>query len=374
MVTFDFHPTLGGIQTRVKSYVRNLVNAKNQVILVHLLNPRVLQKHFGLVNPRKVQPQMFLGATVLRFPSRVKYIFQVFFAVIGAIKKTEVDVIHVISGGTTPIGLLFLFYGKMRGIRTGVSFYGKDILSSKHNLLDILIMRFSMFLSSRIGVNSRSTSKLIPKIFRNKTSILYPGVDTRALKSIRKAKEAPNNEKVILFVGRLVWRKSVHELLLAFQMVLKEISGAKLVIVGDGLQRKALEKLSRKLGVQSKVEFTGFLEGKELWERYNQCDIFVMPSKDNRGDTEGFGMVFLEAGLFKKPSIGTWCGGIPEAVLNNTTGLLIQQGDVEALKDAIKLLLTNSELAERLGRNAYNRIMAEFTWEKATGRLLNMYH
>lgn len=374
MVTFDFHPTVGGIQTRTKNYVRNLSKMKNEVILVHLLNPRVLQTYFGsLPQGVKVRGEKYLGATVYRYPSRVKFLFQVFFNVTRTLRNTPIDVIHVVSGGTTPIGLLFLFYGKIKGIKTGVSFYGKDILSSKHNLLDILIMRFSMFFADRIGVNSRATSRLILKMFRNKVSILYPGVDVQALKPFESQKRVDKKEKVILFVGRLVWRKSVHELLQAFKLVLREVPKAKLIIVGDGIQREALLKLTKKLGIQSKVEFTGFLVGEELWKKYHECDIFVMPSKETGMDTEGFGMVFLEAGLLKKPSIGTWCGGIPEAVIHEKTGILISQGDVRALKDAIQLLLTNENLAEKLGQNAYNRVVSEFTWEKATLRLLKMY-
>jgi glycosyltransferase involved in cell wall biosynthesis len=374
MITFDFHPTVGGIQTRTENYVRNLTKMKHEVILVHLLNPRVLQTYFGSLPVRnKVRGEKYLGATVYRYPSRVKFLFQVFSNVTRTVKSTSIDVLHVISGGTTPIGLLFLFYGKIKGVKTAVSFYGKDILSSKHNLLDILIMRFSMFLADNIGVNSRATSRLIPKMLRNKVSILYPGVDIRALKLSESQRRVNEEGKRILFVGRLVWRKSVHELLQAFKLVLREVPNAKLIIVGDGIQKESLLKLAKKLDIQSKVEFTGFLIGDDLWNKYNECDVFVMPSKEVRMDTEGFGMVFLEAGLFKKPSIGTWCGGIPEAVLHEKTGILVPQSNVKALKDAIQLLLTNDDLAEKLGQNAYDRVVSEFTWEKATLRLLKMY-
>ena len=87
MVTFDFHPTVGGIQTRTKYYVRNLGKMKNEVILVHLLNPRVLQTYFGSLPQDEVRGEKYLGATVYRYPSRVKFLFRVFFNVI---KKLEI--------------------------------------------------------------------------------------------------------------------------------------------------------------------------------------------------------------------------------------------------------------------------------------------
>jgi len=373
-ITFDFPPTVGGIQTRAKNYIKNLTKMKNKVIVVHLLNPRVLQRYFGaLAHGNETCVDKYLGATVYRYPSSVKNVFQVFFKTIKFLKNTRIDVIHIISGANTPAGLLFLIYGKIKGMKTGVSCYGKDILSSRHNPLDILLLRSSMFLADRIGANSKATSRLVPKTFRHKVTFLYPGVDVQALRKFENWRGVDKKEKLVLFVGRLVWRKSVHDLLQAFKRVLEKVPEAKLVVVGDGPQREALINLTQKLGIQDKVEFTGTLVGEELWKKYQECDVFVMPSKETRMDMEGFGVVFLEAGLFGKPSIGTWSGGISEAVIQGETGILIPQGDIVDLKNAIELLLTNEDLARRLGQNAYNRVISEFTWEKATLRFLKMY-
>jgi glycosyltransferase involved in cell wall biosynthesis len=98
-----------------------------------------------------------------------------------------------------------------------------------------------------------------------------------------------------------------------------------------------------------------------------------MPSRRFSQDVEGFGMVFFEASLFKKPAVGTWSGGIPEAVIHGKTGLLIKPGDVNALEEAMKLLLTDEELARKLGESAYERVMSNFTWERAALKFLKMY-
>lgn len=374
IVTFNFPPTIGGMQTRAKNYIRNLTRMKNKVLVVHLLTPEVLQTYFGALNQiGGVYAENYLGATVYRHPSSVKNLFQAFFKTVKAITNIRIDVIHALSGAYTPIGLLFLIYGRMKRIKTGASFYGKDILSSKHSLLDILFLRFSMLLANKIGVNSKATLRFIPKMFAHKVTILYPGVDIQALKQAGTAETSGKKGKTLLFVGRLVWRKSVHELLQAFKHVLERFPETRLIIVGDGPQREALFDLAHKLKIQNKVQFTGFLVGRELWKKYQECDVFVMPSKETRMDTEGFGMVFLEAGLFKKPLIGTWSGGIPEAVIHGKTGILIPQGDIPALENAIERLLTDEDLAKRLGQNAYDRVISEFTWEKATLRLLEMY-
>jgi len=368
IVTFDFFPTVGGIQTRGKNYVQNLVHMKNKVTVIHLLTPEVLQTFFG--SSTHFAEKNF-GASIYRYPSSVKNTLKIFFKTIKFISNNHIDVIHVFSGANTPIGLLFLLYGKVKGIKTGVSFYGKDILDSQH--VFTLFWRLAVFLADKIGVNSKATSRLIPKWVRHKVTILYPGVDVQVLREFKNRIVVDKKEKRVLFVGRLIWRKSVHDLLQAFSRVLEKVPESKLIVVGDGPQREALFNLAQKLEIQDKVEFTGTLVGKELWEKYRECDVFVMPSKETRTDMEGFGMVFLEAGLFKKPSIGTWAGGIPEAVLHGETGILIPQGDIVALEKAMEQLLTNEDLAKKLGQNAYDRVISKFSWEKATLKFLRMH-
>jgi phosphatidylinositol alpha-1,6-mannosyltransferase len=98
-----------------------------------------------------------------------------------------------------------------------------------------------------------------------------------------------------------------------------------------------------------------------------------MPSRQTATDVEGFGMVFLEAGFFAKPSVGTRTGGIPEAVIDGETGVLVPQDDVNALRDALSLLLKDKPLARRLGEKARERVLSEFSWEKATSRFLTMF-
>ena len=367
-VAFDFPPAVGGIQTRAENYVKNLIRMGHHVTVIHILHPEVIKSHFSKNASPESLHEIFFGARVFRYPSSIRKLFEIFFKTVKDMRKNHVDVIHIISGANTPIGLLFLFYGKIKGIKTGVSFYGKDILDSHH--VYRLLQRIAMLTANRMGVNSKATLNLTPKIFRKKALILYPGVDTVIPHFHVKTSRS---EKIVLFVGRLVQRKGADDLMRAFKLLLGDVPQAKLVIVGDGPQRENLHALAERLEIKDKVEFTGTLRGEKLYRRYAECDVFVMPSKRLVHDVEGFGMVFLEAALFKKPAVGTWSGGIPEAVIDGKTGLLVKPEDVEALKNALRLLLTNEELARKLGENAYKRVMAEFTWEKATIKFLKMY-
>jgi len=369
-LTFDFPPAVGGIQTRAANYVKNLVKMGHKVTVVHLLDPEVLKTFFGEKPTSKQLHENFHEAQVFRYPSSVKNIFKVFFQTVKMLKRNGgVDIVHIISGANTPLGILFLLYGKLKRLKTGISLYGKDILASFH--LYSIFQRIGMLLADRIAVNSKATLKLIPKTFHRKTRILYPGVDPTY--SSIKTQTKRTKQKTILYVGRLVKRKGADDLIKVHKQILQKIPNTKLVIVGDGPYRKNLETLTKKLGIQDKVEFTGTLKGRKLYEKYAECNVFAMPSKRLVHDVEGFGMVFLEAALLKKPVVGTRSGGIPEAVIHGKTGLLIEPGDTQALKEALLLLLTDEKLARKLGENAYKRATQKFTWEKATQKFLEMY-
>lgn len=162
------------------------------------------------------------------------------------------------------------------------------------------------------------------------------------------------------------------DLIDAFKLLLTEFPDARLEIVGDGPEKTRLEKLVVDLGLVSCVIFAGSLRGDALYERYRDCDVFAMPSKTLEDDVEGFGTVFLEAGLFGKPSVGTFSGGIPEAVLDGETGILSREGEVRELVDALKKLLSNERLRSELGRNAQKRVLAEFTFDKGVEKLIRI--
>ncbi|MBO3810160.1 MAG: glycosyltransferase family 4 protein, partial [Candidatus Brockarchaeota archaeon] len=319
LVTFDFPPSVGGIQTRVENYVKNLVRLGHEVTLVHLVEPEEWRTYFEKTGRRMIVEQVH-GASVIRFKYLFKETFKIFLTVARSFSRRP-DVVHVFSGINLIIGNLFLVYGLLKGCKIGVSLFGKDYLASRPNPAYFLPLLFSLLLAQRIGVNSRSTLSLIPGALRGKTRILYPGVDVEALEKAVEECSKQGEGETILFVGRMVRRKGPDLLLKAFAMLLKDHPKARLVMVGDGPFLNSLKDLAGQLKLGDTVEFTGALRGKALYSRYAECDVFAMPSRQTATDVEGFGMVFLEAGFFGKPSVGTRTGGIPEAVLDGETGI-----------------------------------------------------
>src|SRR5207253_10815502 len=111
----------------------------------------------------------------------------------------------------------------------------------------------------------------------------------------------------------------------------------------------------------------GRVTDQDLVALYTHCTAFVMVSRDRTtdGGAEGFGLVFLEANSYGKPVLGGNSGGIPDAVLDGTTGLLADPDSVISVAENAIRLLTNRKLAERLGRQGRDRVLRERTWSAA---------
>ncbi|NND70394.1 MAG: glycosyltransferase family 4 protein, partial [Rhodothermales bacterium] len=130
-------------------------------------------------------------------------------------------------------------------------------------------------------------------------------------------------KKTVLTVSRLVERKGIDTVLRSLPTVLQKVPELSYVVVGDGPDLDRLTSLAQTLNVDSHVEFVGPIAPNELPELYHHCDVFVMPSRNSPPDVEGFGIVFLEANACGKPVIGARTGGIPDAILHRQTGLLV---------------------------------------------------
>jgi phosphatidylinositol alpha-1,6-mannosyltransferase len=173
---------------------------------------------------------------------------------------------------------------------------------------------------------------------------------------------------MLLSVARLVTRKGLDTALRAFAELLKEHSTATYVILGDGPDYGRLAQLARELEVTRNVCFIA-RSTRPLADYYNACDVFVMPAREEPGDIEGFGLVFLEAGACGKPVIGARAGGVTDAIVDGTTGLLVPPDDVAALTRALSGLLADPQRRAAFGRAARARILQECTWDHAADRI-----
>lgn len=186
-------------------------------------------------------------------------------------------------------------------------------------------------------------------------------------------KSRHNHYFQLLTVSRLINRKGHCRVLRALALLKKQKRLNKFCyhIVGDGPIAKKLVEYTKELELDKFVSFEGQVSDQDLAGLYSNCDVFIMPTVADQIDREGFGMVYIEAGFYGLPSIATNHPGVDEAVLDQQTGLLVQDGNIEALAQAI-ITLKNSSLRTELGTNAKRRVIAEFTPEVQFAKLAKL--
>ena len=179
-------------------------------------------------------------------------------------------------------------------------------------------------------------------------------------------------EKSVLFVGRLVEKKGCGTLIEAMAGVQRRCPAAELVVIGGGPLLAEYEARAVALGVRCR--FLGVQPAAVVRDRMSRASVFCVPSVvAASGDAEGFGMVFIEAQAMGLPVVSTLSGGIPEAVKNGETGLLVAERDPAALAEAILRLMQDQELWQQYSLAGRRNVVNHFNLAQQTGRLENLF-
>jgi glycosyltransferase involved in cell wall biosynthesis len=260
----------------------------------------------------------------------------------------------------------------------------------KLNLNEKFMLEFNAFLRSSekklmkradalIAV-SQYTKKELTEFYstsEEKIHVIYNGVDVEKFKppirskaDLRRELGLATDRRMILFVGRLYSRKGLPTLLQAARTVAKDFQKAQFVVSGGGFKQneEKLRKLARQHGIEDKVSFVGYFPDEKLPDLYAAADIFVLPAM-----YENFPFAILEAQSTGLPVVSTRVGGIPELIIDNHTGLLVDPGDHEQLADAIMKLLQDSSFAQELGRKARQVIEEKFALPLVTSQVVDLY-
>lgn len=176
-----------------------------------------------------------------------------------------------------------------------------------------------------------------------------------------------NDLPLAVYVGRLKKYKSIDCLIRAFPLVLKEHPEARLVIVGDGDHAPNLKELTRGLGLEQRVEFTGFVPQKEKVEWLRKAWVAIYPSLK-----EGWGLTNIEANACGTPVLASDVPGLRDSVMTGETGLLFEYGNIEGLARLIVKVMSDSGLRESLSRGGL-RWAQEFSWDKAADQALELF-
>jgi phosphatidyl-myo-inositol dimannoside synthase len=176
-------------------------------------------------------------------------------------------------------------------------------------------------------------------------------------------------QKLILSVGRLMRRKGFDSVIRALPLLRQQGIDAHYAVIGIGEDAEYLRRLASELGMTDRVHLLGHVSYEDLPRWYCASDLFAMPNRDIAGDTEGFGLVYLEAAAAGRPVVAGTAGGTASAVVDEVTGLRVDGERLDAIARALSRLLSNAEEAAQMGRNGRDRVLENYTHQRRVDQL-----
>jgi len=233
---------------------------------------------------------------------------------------------------------------------------------------------------SKIILNNASAVVVLSEDMKKKIQIFYPknifvisnGIDLVRFNGLRKEiirrkLNIASDEKIILFVGTLKFIKGISYLIEAMGAIKEKEEKVKLILVGEGPERKRLENLTKELNLEKEINFIGGVENNKIPEYMSVSDIFILSSL-----SESFGIVNLEAMASGLPIVATKVGGIPEIVKDGENGFLVEPGDSKQIAEKILYLLSNDDIRKSI--SIANREKAKnYSWDSVVDKLIAVY-
>lgn len=283
---------------------------------------------------------------------------------------------HVLVGQILPLGTAAWLVSKFSGFKYSVFIHGTDLNFALTHFRRRWLAKKILTGAQLIICNSNYAASLCSNFIgkNDKIKVVNPGIESRFAVNPELAAQLKNKfllqDKIILLtVGRLVERKGVDKILEALPEILKKVPNLFYVVIGNGPE---LSKLQAKITDQKLEKHAIVLTESTDQERnawYDLCDIFILAGRQIGSDVEGFGIVYLEAGLHGKPVIAGDSGGVRDAVEDNLNGLLIDPTDTAAIARAITGLAQDETLRRQLGQQGRERATMRFSWEKQITKL-----
>jgi glycosyltransferase involved in cell wall biosynthesis len=223
------------------------------------------------------------------------------------------------------------------------------------------LLRFCLRRAHGVVSNSSFTAAMVAKLMPVEQSVIAFGSPL----SGDPMPPAANARKIILTVGRVVERKGIAYLLRALPRVAASVDAMVAVVgKGDPKVEADLHAVAAELALGDRIVFAGKVPEAELIDWYRRCDVFCLPAiYDSQGETEGLGVVLLEALNYARPVVASNVGGIPDIIKDGITGLLCPEKDPEALARTLLKVLADPELGARLGQQGHGFVRREFSWE-----------
>ena len=321
----------------------------------------------------------------------IPYIISGFFKCIKICRKFKPDIIH--AHWPFPHAYIALGAAKLFKIPLVLNFHGAELLLIRKKKWVKPLLKFAIGQAQAVFANSSFTASKI-KALRNVNVEWSPYGTTLEGGSLplvsASASTTPSSGEVspqrpsphpvqgkfkILFVGRHIERKGIRYLIEAAKYLPRDQFEIRIVGVGDLTDE--LKKLASESATPDSADiiFTGKLSPEALANEYKSANVFTLPAiVDSKGDTEGLGVVLIEAMELGLPIVASNVGGIPDVVIDGETGILVPEKDPEALASAYKRLAAEPGLIKQLLAGAQKRINECFTWDGIIDRQIAVYN
>jgi phosphatidyl-myo-inositol dimannoside synthase len=371
LVTNDFPPRRGGIQSYLENLVGGLVNGDQHELVVYAPKWKGDGDYDSQAKQADAPFEIIRHPTSLMIPEP---------SVAKRMRKliSSHDVDTVWFGAAAPLALLSPLARDAGATRIIASTHGHEVGWSMLPLARTALRRIGNDVDV-VTFISNYTRGRFAAAFGPGAALerLAPGVDTgrfqpdSVARAELRARYGLGDRPVVGCVSRLVPRKGQDMLIRALPAIRQRVSGATLVIVGGGPYREDLDRLAKSFGVAEHVVFTGAVPGDDLPAHHAMADVFAMPCR-TRGsglDVEGFGIVYLEASAMGIPVVAGNSGGAPESVVDGETGLVVDGWDVGAIAAAIADLLADPDRATTMGKAGREWVVDNCQWRTRAERL-----
>lgn len=368
VVTNDFPPREGGIQTFVRSMIDQF--DPGEIAVYCSTSPGAAAYDatcdFEIVRNR----------TAMLLPTR-----SVTDEVIATARRVGAD--RVWYGAAAPLALMTPALRAVGIARFVGSTHGHETGWAAAPVARQLLRRIARSLDVMTYITGYTRDKLRGALgTRTRLARLSPGVDVERYRpdvdgSAVRRLHGLEGRPVVGCISRLVPRKGQDMLIAAMPTIMAAHPRAMLFIVGSGRDRERLRRLVRRVGVEDSVVMTGGVPAEELPAYYAATDVFAMPCRTRKAglDVEGLGMVYLEAAATGKPVVAGDSGGAPEAVMEGETGYVVRDPrTVDAVARPIIGLLDDPARAARLGERGRRWACEQWTWHRQAGRLKELLY
>ena len=363
MMAPQFPPIMGGVATRSYESAKSLAKMGEQVTVLTMApkadSSRANHNGVNVISVKWLSKIVGLGIFGFMVKIIVFFLYGMYI-----VKARKVDLIY---STLIDVGLSSMIISKLFGTPYFLAIHGAEVTNPRgiSKKWIQLVLRNASALT--ILANRQRVSLLKLGVSDEKICLIPEGIDIDKFNLTIRHQEIVSRfdldgKKVILTVGRLIERKGHDMVIKSLPRVLDKVPEAIYLIVGIGAEEQNLRELGEGLGLEDKVIFAGFVPDEDVPKYYSASDVFIMPSREiGEKDIEGFGLVFLEANACGKPVIGGKSGGISDAVADGVSGILVDPLNVDEISQALITLLSNEELAVKLGSQGRKRVEEQFS-------------